>query len=358
MSATPYSPIYPATEATTLLGRAWNLFKTQPKNSIKLIAIPTLLMAVQGLLMSVPAATNALVKGPVLTAVVSLSAVILALIAGLVASVLSGFSFCALARLYASALVQAEPFSLKNCIDHVKKHWAPISGVMLLNLGGYALFALMDLIIFLVGVFAATMLGQLYKYDSLIVKLGATVTLILGGSAFFVMLLTLISIQILLLSMPLVTIANPELCLDRQKSKNNQPKRLTFGTILGYSYRLVFANFPKALRYGAFMFAFLIVLGTVMRLPMDIWMGFEYMRSFQDSHGAPGMLPAHVTAIVQTWYSLIAACLMPFSMSAVTIFWYDCKVTKEGLDLRLWLARLTEKVMVKRQDTNGQESAI
>ena len=79
---------------------------------------------------------------------------------------------------------------------------------------------------------------------------------------------------------------------------------------------------------------------AVLMSPVWIWSILELTRLGINQQDR---IPLHVQTVLNIWSSLANLLVLPFHISALTLFWYDCLVRKEGLDLKLWFSRILQQ---------------
>lgn len=314
---------------TQMVGRSWNLFRNHFKLACQVMAIPLGLVMIQSLLSTIP---NVLPTWTgvswlqTLLIVISLLGVVLAALANGLASVLATVM---MKRLFYITLTQETPARLIDGWHFIEKYWAKALGVMFCNIPLGIAYLLIDALVGVLGFGGGALLFGMLTIPNTAVRAGAIVAIILWGFLVVALLLGLIAVQMVSMSMPLLALVS-------QKA-----------THVGQAYRVAFAclsrNFLKAALFGALIVIFTVVIGQVIQLPMNIWLIIEYQRIWVQEHASAGTLPWYVAAITNLWASITTVLLIPFNTASLTLFWYDCQVNSQGLDLELWLDRLKRR---------------
>lgn len=362
---------YPTTSEAALLGRAWQLCRRYPKQSLQAILPSVVLTFLQGVLAAIMGTvTNLMSHGSLGTMTAVLTNVALFMVFAVVAclSIASWvFCFVVLSRFYFSALVFDKPLPIKDCFQYVLQSWVT------LIVNAIAWFFIMAVVVsvdMLILIIAAVLSGFLAKFSSMTmsqpwVSLMLFIALFLLGTVFLLFLWAFLSGQMLLLNLPLVVLANADMCpgeiSPRRKDLpwldvkglpqdrlfttiygeyGTRPSWMGFFTLWQQAFRHVFANLPRTMIYGGILLFFLTIWFSVWNLPFYIWTFIEAMLGAIQ----PGSKNSSTLLLIQNtlhvWGSLVSAFSLPIYVSGATVFWYDSSVNRDGLDLRLWLARL------------------
>jgi hypothetical protein len=326
--------IYQAQGILSLISRAWNLLRLNLRNSLILMLAPTLLLMFFSILIAIPASQTFLTPTLLHQLAISILLGLLAVGAGLAYFILWGFSCSALIRLYYSAIVNSEPISLKEALLFVKQVWPRLLGLMGLFVAGVFGFAVLDFLILFLGILMSTaafaVLGSLVHVgNNPILAAMIIFFLLLWGFLVLVLLVGLMSFEGFFLMFPFIAVS----------TEPDPTSRSWFRSVLN-SYKLVFANMPRLVLFSIALFFFSLTLSLVLNAPAFLWAFLEMTRlGVSKQH----YLPMYIHVVMNLWQNLVHLLLTPFYLSAVTLFWYDCRVRKEGLDLQLWLEQLTHR---------------
>jgi len=314
---------------TAMVGRSWNLFRNHFKLACQVMALPMALVMVQAMLSAVP---NIL---PTWTGaspfqmgllIVSMVALVLVAIGNACLSVLATVM---MKRLFYITLTQDTPARLIDGWRFIEKSWAKALGIMLFNIPVAIAYILVDVLIVLLGFGVATLLMGVFAVQNTAVRAGAIVAIVIWGFLILSVFLGLLAVQMVSMSMPLLALVSGK------------------AAHIGQAYRMAYAclgrNLPKAALFGALIVIFTVVISQVIQLPINVWFLVEYSRIWAQDHASGGTVPWYVTAATNMWTSLTTMLLIPFNTASLTLFWYDCQVSSQGLDLQLWLDRLKRK---------------
>ncbi|MEB3286067.1 MAG: hypothetical protein VKJ04_01050 [Vampirovibrionales bacterium] len=362
-----------------LLGRAWQLCRTFPKESFQAMLPAIILMMIQAL---ASALFTLLWQKP--SPEKSFEYLLLAMALGglnVVCGMLSVaawvVSFVVLARFYFSALLFETPYSIKSCYRYVGDQIGTLIGYAVSWCTLFAIFVTSDIfLLFLIGLLSGLLFSTLRLiHVSPWVSMGFVFALILYGSGVLILLWALLSGQMLMLHLPLVVLANADTCSGKDATQLSwldaandavkdhpveegnafrlqtpgihvssvgiRPAWMGFFALWRYAFALVFSRFGKTLLYGAICLFFLYVWLLVFDLPVLGWYAYEAAKaSLRGENFDVAKMPRLALSIFQLWGTLVHACILPLYVSGATIFWYDGNVEKSGLDLRIWLARL------------------
>lgn len=337
MTSTPprsaLSVIHTAQGIFTLLGHAWQLLRSHMGANLKTLALPMALASLCGILLAIPSSQMVLTLTSLESLLITLACFLLGGLFGLahlIALTLAGGLLC---RFYYCAIVEPQAPSLKSCwqfINRIKFR------LLLLGVGSVPLLILcliVNLLIWLVGGFIAlaaiTTLGSLQSLGgSPLLGIMLVLFLLIWGFVVITVCLALGTAQLFVLAVPfLATITAPWPEQDALKWRQR----------IGRGYRLVFRDIFRLLSFSLAFFGMSVLLSAVLNSPAVIWGAWEAWRlSLSDQH----TVPLHVNVIINIWNSLTALVWLPFYLSAASLFWYDCQVRHEGLDLHLWFEDL------------------
>lgn len=337
MSTRPAEPeapglIYPAQGSTTLISRAWNLFRLNLKTGVLVMLVPTVVYFVFALLLAVIASQDFQIATPgqVLTLILITGAAALAVLVAFIFAY--GYCSCALMRFFYLAILNPEPPDIKACWDAVwNRRWSLallIIGIALASI----VFAVADTLVFylavLISILTMAGLGGLAGImQSPLMLVVAVITFLLFGFVILAVLIGLFSVQWFAVIFPLMAVATAE-------------KERPMLSDVGEAFRLLSRNLSRVVVFSLALFLFSMIVSTALHAPVYAWVWYEKSRL---GIGNQVALPMHITTVLNLWTGLVNVVLMPFYISAVTLFWYDCKVRTEGLDLRLWFQDLIRR---------------
>ncbi len=326
----PVSPVYPAQSITTLISRAWNLLRCNLKASLLLMLAPTLVLMVSRLLFSIPASQTFLTPTLGQQLAITLASSLLGLLVAIVSYFVWGGCTCALIRLYYSAITQRQPLNLRECLQPILRYWPGITLTMTVLGLVLIIFMTIDFVILFFGLMMSTaaipgLIAYVAAKQSLLLIAMIVLFFLLFGSVVLAVIISLTTVQSVCFFAPFITLATG-------------PKPGTFSWKRCWNViRLELANAPRLLLFTLAFFGFSLVLSITLNTPAILWHWFETTRLGVEQQY---MIPFHVQAVTNLWASFVGLFLMPFHTAALVLFWYDCQVRKEGLDLQLWLQNL------------------
>jgi hypothetical protein len=319
------APIYGPTDVVILISRGWNLVKVNLKASLSLMLIPSVIFALNSVLAaipaSMPAATSATPTQLFTSLAVFMTSIALSLSGGLVFILLCSV----LIRIYHATIVRGEPMPVREALQGLKRTWPGLLLLYIVNIALYLAFIVMDAVVFAGGgFFAVFLIGLTSTQSAQVVKIGGVITALGIGCITLVLFASLISIQSMMLTFPLIAMSI---------SNGQQMSKAAISAV-----RLLFGNIPRTILFGFLIFLLVVVLSLSCGSPVYIWGALETQR--MGSELPPGVFPLHVQIVANLWSNLVNIFLVPLMLGAATLFWYDCKVRREGLDLRLRFNRL------------------
>jgi hypothetical protein len=197
-------------------------------------------------------------------------------------------------------------------------------GVML------TLFTIIDFVILFFGLMMSTaaftgFIAYAAAKQNLVLIAMIVLFLLLLGSVVLAIVITLTTVQSVCFFAPFLATAT-----------DSEPGSFNWKRIWHVA-RLELANTPRLLLFTLAFFGFSIILSATLNTPAILWNWFEMTRLGVEQQY---MIPFHVQLITNLWESFVGLFLMPFHTAVLVLFWYDCQVRKEGLDLQLWLQNL------------------
>lgn len=328
----PGPTFYPAQGYLTLIGRAWNLFRRNWKTGMLLMSGPVLFQTLLSILGSwlssgtfLVSTTNNKLLGVAFIALLTIAGWFLYMFVW-------GFCACALSRFYYSAIIQETPSSLKACWAFIRQNVASLLALFFLALVGLVFMTLLDgLLLFIGGLTSGFFIGALAVSGRLLLNPTASsvmmvVFLLLWGFAILGLLLSFISLQSFSLMGPFLTLVTAPSAV-----------RLSSWQAIQKSMRQVFSNIPRLIPFTLLLFFFTWVILLTLTSPVLLWAGLEFKRLGADQQHH---IPLYISTAINVARGLVELVSAPFLVSAFTLFWYDLRVRKDGLDLRLWFNKL------------------
>ncbi|WP_373530977.1 hypothetical protein [Vampirovibrio sp.] len=329
MTALPAPVIYPPQGILTLISRAWTLVRVNLKVVLLLMAVPAILNTLFHILLSLFS------NQAFLTQVgVGELAIRLLLLAGTCVLIIPVFlawliSYGMLCRFFYLSLLRNTTPSLKECFQHLRANALPLMGMTVLLGLMFLGLLVVTLVIFYLGMILVgfTMTALMASSGGATSKLMMGIFALVVGFGAFVLLVSLGTVQWFLFNFPILSLL----------TNTEAPKK--FWRHIGDSYQLLFKSVPRVLLFSiGFMLLSWSFMGVLMG-PVSLWMGVEMSRTGLDNHHS---VPLYVQSIWNIWSSLANCLIMPFHISALTLFWYDCQTRAEGLDLKRWLNKLQQ----------------
>ena len=324
------APIYGPAGAITLIGRAWNLFKVHWRASLLLMIAPMVLNTLQGLLSSLHGAVPTLTRVGFTQILMNLGLFVGSLGTAFLASAATVFCCVALCRIFYVSLTEKRRMTLRESLDFLRNIWLRLLGLMILVFVFSIVVAALNIGIAFAGIIAAGAAMAFFgaARGNAVVMVGSVLFMLLVGFAVVSAIALLLGLQAMLGMMPFVAIAASD------------GSKMTASVF--HAWRLTFRNLPRAMLFGALLALFSLTLSMVLNTPAFIWAMFEMQRLITANPAMnPGTPPPHVQFILTLWGSLMYMGVVPFLCAAGVLFWYDCQVRREGLDLSLWLRRLS-----------------
>jgi hypothetical protein len=332
--------IYPAQSLMSLLSRAWNLLRTNLKSSLLLMMGPTILITAFHLLVSLLSSQTFLTPTSAAGLTFTLLIVLACILLALPCFFFWIFSCCALSRLYYSAIVSEAPITIRACWHYLQKIWLPLTLLIVALSVILFIFIIVNFLILYLGILLSVLvLTGLGLATGNFQHLGPGVTIIffllIWGFVVLAATISMISFQGFFFAFPLLAISTATNI------------KTTWWQHLSKSYKLLFENIHRIIPFAMILFFFSWILLGVLMSPAWIWSILELARLGinQQDH-----IPMHIQTVVNIWSSLANLLVLPFHISALTLFWYDCLVRKEGLDLKIWFNRI-----LRRQGKNPDE---
>jgi hypothetical protein len=329
------TPVFRAPQGVlALINQAWNLVRLNLKDSFKTILLPALLFSLSSFVLSVPFSLPFLTEVPLAKLTIVFICMLAGILLWLVGVAAWIFSYCALSRLYSSAITDEKPYPLHACWRHALQNWKSLVLTLFLLLLLTAVLIALDFILLSVGfavsaavfTFMSTnMLGHGHNPLSIGMSI---VFLLIWGFSVLALLVILITVKGLMFIFPFTSIAT------------HPDEKSPWWPGIRRAFRLVFSNFTHLMLFGIFAFIFACVLSSALHTPVLIWSIVETARI---SKPTQHQVPLHVQVVFNAWTLLSSFILLAFYSSAFTLAWHDCRVRKEGLDLKLWLYQLMQR---------------
>jgi hypothetical protein len=327
MTTLPSPYIYPPQGILTLISRAWNLVRINLKVVIGIMALPTLFNTLFHVLLSLFSNQSFLTQ----VGSTELGFRLLLLVGTSLLVIPSFFlwlvSYGLLGRFFYLSILRNTAPTAKECFQHLRENWLALMGMTLL-LG----LMVMGLLVLTILIFYLGMLLIGFTVAALAISAGtdssrlmmAIFALVLGFAALS-LLVILGTMQWFLFNVPILSLLT------------TTGQRKGFWKHIGDSCQILFRLIPRVILFSvSFVVLSWIFMGVLMS-PALIWIKLEMSRTALASHH---LLPLYIQSIWNIWSSLANCLIMPFYISAITLFWYDCQTRSEGLDLKLWLEKL------------------
>ncbi len=302
------------------------------------MTIPLITVLLQSVLGTVPNALTALGRTSALDMLLMVLAVLALILVVLANTVVSTLAAVMLNRLYYMMLTQDTPVRFEDGWRFIQRLWPKLLAVMLCNLPMGIGFVVLDTVVVFLGFGGSWLVLSMLSFPNTAVRAGAVVAVILWGFVILALLLSLIAIQMITMSMPLMAMVS-------EKTES-----------VGKAFRIAFASVGRSLfktaLFGSLLVVFTVAVSQTIQLPMNVWLFFEVQRTILQEHSSPENLPWYVKSAANLWTSLTMILLIPFNAAALSLFWYDCQVNTQGLDLTLWLERLKQRHQIDASTEN------
>lgn len=326
-----HQPTTPQQDSCSLINAAWNLLKKNLKPSLVIAIVPVIGMIGLNIFITF------LQSGNTLNGLPSLSTMMFKFIVALVAmfwsialSFLWAGSFVVLTRYYFFTVIQDTPLTISQCIQHVRQRWFSFCVYLVCSF-------LIAVIAFVIE--TALFFGLSFILTWVLITVQATLSQYMPSLisiSFFVIIgfiallsfIVLIAAQTMLYLFPLLSFATET---GDKKSWSSYVKQ---------SMALTFKNMFRITLFLTLLAIITLVINIVVSYPVWLWIGLEVTRL-----GVGGvqhfLLPFHIHLTLSFLTSGIQLIQFPLQAAALTLFFYDCKVRREGLDIQIWLNRLT-----------------
>lgn len=330
--------VYPPQGVLTLISRAWNMLKVNLKSSLLIVLGPVVVMAVISVLLGIAASWPFLTPGSAEQQVLYILVAGFSMVLFVANYFVFGFCAAALARLYYSAIVLNTPLAVHECWQATRQKAGAIFLLLLVLIVPAFLFLALDLMVLMGGILVATLVVGVSGLSGLmsghaLSSIFHLLFLLLWGFLILGTAISLITVQGSFLFFPLLSIATEEPPVSWWRS-------------LKRASRLLATNASRLIPFAGGLFCFSLVVSVMLNLPPQVWAWFEKTRlGMADAD----RVPLYINLVVNLWDSLIDLFLIPFYIGALTLFWYDCRARKEGLDLQIRL----QNMMVRRGKDPG-----
>ncbi len=330
--------IYSAVSPATLLSRGWNLLRYHLKPSILLMMIPAFLGVIGSFLFLIPSAF------PVMTQNNPVGAFFFMFLLGMgvvgLSVIVRLLCMSILSRMYYRTLMKGVPTPFWEAFKGALKSKQAFFALLVLFLAVSVLaigFFILDMFLFGFSMLAIYIFGALLVVAFVIPNfifqflfaIIAIVLFIIGGGLVALSLVSIITIQAALCLFPIVGAANT--------NKTGFLEVIESGL---QSLRLLRTNLFRTLVFGFLLFVLYTVLSLAMTLPLQTWFILEVIFNRPDDLT---LVPIHKSLMMSIYQALTFSILWPYIFAAITLFWYDCRVRSEGLDLRLMLHQMNER---------------
>lgn len=326
---------YPTVPIGTLLGRAWNLFRSDMRRSLLIMLLPSVLDACAGIAIALPAATPGDARaGAAYSGLLVLSYGVGLLLLAVNFFVRAG-ALVTLSGLY-RATIERRCLSLRQAFQAVRAKGMGLASACF----GLFLLAIVLIIcdwvvltlgMLLLAVLATGTLAYLFATLgpwALVAVMGGLVAGVGLGAA----ILALAGFQCLCCLLPLAAIAS-----ETQTTVNAQWRALF------RSYRLIGCQPLRAGAFGLMLLMAYSALSLALSLPSQI----ASFMALSTSHMT--VMPVSVSIGLNLYGMVVSALVWPFIFAALTLFWYDCQVRSEGADLGLRVQRLRQGLVSENE---------
>jgi hypothetical protein len=328
MAAIEQPLIYPAQTVLTLIGRAWNLYRKNWKQATLVLVPVAILQTVLGIIGSV------LSNGTFLTPTSSGRLIVVGILG--LSMVVGYFLFwflwvacsATLSRFFYSAILEKTPLSLRDCWKNTRKNGLNLFLITLvvMVLTGFTMVlyvVLLMLSLFLVSVPMSALMGApaLPVWFRVILSIGLIFVAMIGFAC-------VMTVQFFVSAFPALAVIN------------RTTRQTDVFECIRNGVQQVFSNIPRLIPFFIALFFFSGIASMTFLMPYVIWVALEMSRlgPEQQHH-----LPLHI-GIVGNLVQLVQQLIYtPFINGALTLFWYDCQVRREGLDLRLWFNNMLRR---------------
>lgn len=321
-----------------LLSRAWNLCRLNWSVGFRFMVIPIffqLLLTIGGSLFNhnMKTAFGHGQVGGLMTILSSLLFGLLLIGGWLIYGVVWGFCVVGLSRYYDALLTREQPLTIKECLEYTKNKAFPLLALLIAIFIGSIVLVIVDILILFFGGFVSTLVMAQFPgwvapfFAKGPASLMAVLFLILWGCIILAGMIAFVTVQSFSFVFPTLAIATA-----------HDPSA-SFLNTLTYGLKRVFANF---LRIPPFAMALSMMSGVIIFTALTPIFGVVV---WEVQHPLPGHMPEfplQAMIILNVARSLVELVSGPFMISALVLFWYDCRVRRDGLDLSLRLARLQQ----------------
>jgi hypothetical protein len=324
-----------------LLSRAWNLCRLNWSVGFRFMVVPIffqLLLTIGGSLLnhSMKTAFTPGHTGGLMMALAGIFFGLLLFGGWFLYGLVWGFCVFGLSRYYDAVLIREQPLTMRDCFQYTQAKLWPLLGLLIVMLVASLVLAVVDVLILFFGGFVSTLVMAQFPgwVAPFFAKGPATVMavlfLILWGCLILGGVIALVTLQSFLFVFPTLAVATA-----------NDPAADFFKT-LRYGVKRVFANF---MRIPPFAMVLSILTGVMIFTALTPIFGVVV---WEVQHPLPGHapeFPLQGVIILNVARSLVELVSGPFMISALVLFWYDCRVRRDGLDLSLRLARLRQAAL-------------
>jgi hypothetical protein len=313
---------YGSVGVLTQISRGWNLTRIHGKDAFLLMIIPILIMVGSSVIQVIPQAYSHLVAkeaGAVIVFVLTLVCMGISIVLGLAGWCGLGVAFVLLAHRFYYSLLGQTP-SQGWIIRFLKERWPSLLSVFFVLLVMNAFFVFAELVTFFGGLIVSMILmafiGGMHEIDS---KIGGGLVALFVGFLTVALLYIEFVLQMLCSMFPIIAVAT-----------SNEKK--LFQDSLG-SLGLLWRRPYKTLLFGTGLIFFYMFLALFFQIPLYAWMGFEIPHMSQEDM-ASGNFPLHLLVTIHIWSAFVSGVVWVFVLGATSLFFYDCQMSLDGLDLK------------------------
>ncbi len=325
----PADPVYGKTSVTTVLARAWILLKRCWLPTAKVMVFPVLLFNVHGIINASLSSHNALqhIDAQHLLTLVGLVALFIVSFALFMASLIA--AVCMLSTIYYSAIVLKAPVSLGRAVKRLFFRSPVLITLSVIAFVAVIIFGLINALTVVVGIAVFSSVLLLFKqgFNILLIAL-LSIFLVLWGSVVVGSLITGVGLQLMSVLVPFISVMT---------HRRKQAWKASY-----QCFSVALANPADTFLLAAGMVVVIATLSALINLPVSMWALFEVQWQGISEH-LSSIFPRHVAILLNMWSSVGFAILLPFTVSILTLFYYNCKVKKEAVDLKLRLLQAATK---------------
>ncbi len=325
----PADPVYGKTSVTTVLARAWILLKRCLVPTAKVMVFPVLFFNLHGIINASLSSHNALqqLDAQHLLTLVGLVGLFIGSFALFMASLIA--AVCMLSTIYYSAIILDTPVSLSRAGKRLFLRSPVLIAMSVTAFVSVIIFGLINALTVVVGIAVFSSVLLLFKqgFNILLIAL-LSIFLVIWGSVVVGSLITGFGLQLISVVTPFISV------MTHRRKEAWKASYQCFSVLL--------ANPADTFLLAAGMVVVIATLSALINLPVSMWALFEVQWQGIADHLSE-IFPRHVAILLNMWSSVGFAILLPFTVSILTLFYYNCKVKKDAVDLKLRLLQAATK---------------